>query len=99
MHQICWSIQSRQEDNGDFLRLVILLQDHSRIETTDIGHHHVEQDQIGMFLLGHLNTRGTIIGRTNLEFLIGQKNLQQQNIADDIIHYKYLILTSVDFGF
>ena len=61
------------------------------------GHHDVEQYQVGMLAPGHFNTCRTVVSRTNLEFLIRQKNLQQQHVADHIIHNKYLVLTPIDF--
>ena len=95
MHQICRCIQGCKEDNGNILGLVVFLQDNSGIEATDVGHHHIEEYQIRMFLLGHLDTTCTIVGRTHLKLLVGQEYLQQQDIADDVINNQYLILTSV----
>ena len=77
MHQIGRRIQSRQEDDGDILGSLVFLQDYCRIKTTDIGHHNVKQNQIGMLSPCHFDTSGTIVGRTNLEFLVRQKYLQQ----------------------
>ena len=97
VHQILRSIQRRQEDNGDILGLIVFLKDDCRIKTADIRHHNVKKDQVRMLFLGHFNTRSTVIGCTDLEFLIRQQYLQQKYIADHIIDNEYLILTSVYF--
>ena len=77
MYQILRCIQCREEDNGNILCLFVFLQDYCCIKTADIGHHYIKQNQVGMFLLGLLDTCGAVVGGTYLKFLVCQQYLQQ----------------------
>ena len=97
MHQILWCIQCRQKNDGYIGQLRVLLHDDSRIETIDVGHHHVKKNQVGMLCLGLLDTCLTAVRRAYLELLICQQYFQQQHIAHYVVDNQNFIVAPVDF--
>ena len=96
MHQVARIVQGGQEDDGNVLRLRILLQDACCLESVDARHHHVEQNQIRMLGLGLLNTSLATIGRTHLELLVAEQDFQQENVTDNVIDNQDLIVAFVN---
>ena len=96
MYKVGRRIEGGEEDDGYVGCLRILLEFDGSVETADVGHHHVEQDKIGMLLLTYLYATCTIVGGENLEFLVGQQYLKQQHVAHHVIYYQYAIVAPVD---
>ena len=97
VYEILRCIHGCQEDDGDILGILALLQDDGGIKTVEVGHHHVEQYQVGMLLTAYLDAVLTIAGGTYLKFLIRQQNLEQQHVADHIVDYQNLIIATIYF--
>jgi len=99
LNEVVGAVESRKEDDRNLARRRVFLQDHGGIESADVGHHHIEEDQVGLLRLGHLDAHITTVGRAHLELLIRQQNLKQQDIAHHIVYNENLIIAAVDILF
>ena len=98
VHEVLRRIQGGQEDDGDILRSLLLLQHGGCVEAVHVGHHHVKQYQVGMLLPGHFDAGRTVVGGTHLELLIRQQNFEQQHVADHIVDNQNFIIAPIYFA-
>ena len=96
MHQVVGVVEGRQENNRNMSGLGRLLQNLRSIKTTDIRHHDIQQNQVGLLRLGLFDARITTVSSAHLILLVRQQDFEQQNIAHHIVHNQNFIITFND---